>query len=112
MQKINSTLVRDFAESASNFERRARALKDPAANHAQIEPAPADDDRKAPARGDTRDCLPRQLRKLSHVQRLIGIAHVYKMMRRAAPILARRLGGADIHPAIKLPRVGIDDLNR
>ena len=110
MQMRGAALGGDFRQSVPNFRRRGRPAKNPAADHAQIKPAAADDQRISPPRRDLLDSRARKLRELRHVERLAGTAHIYKMMRHAPAVFGRRFRGAEIHPAIKLARVGVDYL--
>ena len=88
MQMRDALLLRDFRQSIANFRRRGRAAKDSAADHAQIKPAAADHQRISSARRDVFDRRARKLRELGHVERLVGIAHIYQMMRHAPAISA------------------------
>ena len=45
-----------------------------------------------------------------HRHRIVGVDDVDKMMRHGSLFLGRRLGRADIHAAIHLIGIGIDDL--
>jgi hypothetical protein len=110
MQMRDAQLRRDFRLSIANFGRRGRSAKDSAADYAEIKSAAANYQRISPARRDILDSRTSKLRELRHVERLIGIAHIYKMMRYAPAIFRRRFRRAEIHPAVKLARVGVDYL--
>ncbi len=47
---------------------------------------------------------------LGERQHCVRVDHVDEVVRQPLPLVGRRLGGADIHAAVDLPRVGRDDL--
>ena len=109
VQIFDPVLGGERLQFAAYLGRGGRPGEDSAAQHAQIKAAAADDHHVAAARGDLRDRRARELQELRHVERLVDRADVQQMMRHAAAIRGVRLGRADIHPAIDLARVGVDD---
>ena len=63
-----------------------------------------------PAGGDPGDRVVGELRPFHRRERPIRVGDVEEMMRHAAALLERRLGRPQIHPAVDLGRVGVDDL--
>src|SRR5208283_1111090 len=86
-----------------------RSGEDPVAQDAQVESAATDYQHGPSAGGHFRDRRFSESREFSDVERVIRRADIDQMMRYASLLGGGRLGGADIHPAIDLPRVGVDD---
>ena len=77
---------------------------------ADVQPGASHQDRHPaafPDRGDHRARLP----LVRGDARLVGdVQDVEQMMRDTALLLLRHLRGADVHPAVQLQRIGVDDL--
>ena len=77
-----------------------------------VQPGSPDEDRVRSPREDRVDRGARVALVPGHGGVLGDLEHVEKMMRDAAPLVERELGRADVHSAIELHRVGVDDLRR
>ena len=78
---------------------------------AQVEPTAADQDRRPPAGGDLSEGDARAAGELAGRVALGGIENVDEVVRHPGALGERRLGGADVEPAVDLQRVGVDDLS-
>ena len=83
---------------------------EPVEQRPHVEPRPADDDAPPSAGGDRRQVrAPRRL--VPRDRGVLGdVEDVELVVRDPAPLLRRQLGGADVHAAVELHGVGIDDL--
>ena len=75
-----------------------------------IQSRAAHQDRPAPARSDIGEVQPGFPLVCRHVGLVAQVKHVKLMVGDATAFLERELGGADVHAAIQLHRIGIDDL--
>ncbi len=99
----------NLLQLAPDFIRSSRSAEDSAAQRSKIKPAPAHHQRMASAPRDVDNRRARHRDEFRDVERLVGHANIYKVMRHAAALLGSRLRGADIHPAVQLTRLGSDD---
>ncbi len=93
MQFRDAAIRGDSVQFRAVLARGARPGENSAAQDAQIKPAAADDDYRAPARGDFGDRRARHRGELRDVDRRVGIAYVDQMMRHA-----RAIGGGRLWP--------------
>ena len=75
-----------------------------------VEHRAADDDRHRSARRDRLDVGGGGLLVAGDGRGLGDVEHVELVVRDAAPFAGRQLGGADVHAAVELHRVGVHDL--
>ena len=75
-----------------------------------VQAGPADENRADATRLQVGDGIAGKLLKSGHGHRVIRIDDVDKMMRHGGLFLGGRLGGADIHAAVHLVGVRVDDL--
>ena len=76
----------------------------------EVERGPADEQHALAPRLDLGDRLPGPAPVLGDAGRFPGVEHVDQVMRNSPPLRQRRLGGADVHPAVERHRVERDDL--
>ena len=102
---------RSSAARRSAIERRL--LEQSLEQRAQIEPGPADDDRRASGRARLVDPLVGRTSPTPPPNSALGrIDDVDPDVRNARALVARRLRRADVEAAIDLPRIGADDRRR
>jgi hypothetical protein len=70
----------------------------------------ADQQRHPAPSGDGLDRGPRDPLVLGDTRRFGHIPEVQRVVRHALPLLRAQLGGPDVHAAVELHRVGVDDL--
>lgn len=76
---------------------------------AHVQPGPADEDGGAALREQGVDLGAGQALVLGDARGLGHVPDVEEVVRDAAPLPRRQLGGADVHPPVQLHGVGVDD---
>jgi len=76
-----------------------------------VQSCTADNDRRHAARQNILRSSVCQFDIPCHRERFAGLAHIEQMVRYALPFLHIRLGGADIHPTVKLHGIRRNDLS-
>ena len=89
-----------------------RSFEQPLQQRPQVEAGPPRHDRKPPARPDPRDRRARQARVVGGGEAGVRLDDVDQVVRHARPLRGRRLGAADVEPAVDLEAVAGDDLAR
>ena len=76
----------------------------------EVERGPPDKKGTLAARLDLGDCRQGPVSVLGDAGRFPGVEHVDQVMRNSSTLRQRRLGGADVHPAVERHRIEGDDL--
>ena len=98
-----------FGQPRSHRFILGRDLRQSLDERAQVEPRAADDERDAPGRVLGPDGLAGQSRPAGGGEGVRQLAAIQQQVAHARPLLSRRLGGADVQPAIDLHRVAAED---
>lgn|GEM_PF-74765 len=83
--------------------------KEPLKERFQIKARTADDDRKMMTRSDFMEDRPGDTRVFSGSKNLIGVSHVKQIVRHRLSFRQSRFSRANVHSAIDLQRVAVDD---
>ena len=85
-----------------------RAFEQAVQKSAEVEAGASGDYGEAAARRNAGDGLARQPRVFTGGEELVGIHDVDEVVRNAAPLFRRQLGGSDIEVPVDLERVAVD----
>ena len=109
MQRAGAPFLQPLERAAEPCERGGRREETPC-ERSNVEAGSADHDGELSARRDRSDCRARKVTVAGRIESLVGRRHVEEVMRRALPLVRLGLRRADVHVAVDLPRVGVDDL--